>query len=78
MPTSAGCWAACFRLTLLFEGVGALLLFVRFLFDYAPCEALWHAMFHSVSAFCNAGFGLHDDSLVRYQGDWLVNLTRWL
>lgn len=63
------------RLTLLFEGAGALLLFVRFLFDYEPATALWHAVFHSVAAFCNAGFGLHDDSLVRYQGDWLVNLT---
>ncbi len=63
------------RLTLLFEGVGALLLFLRFLFDYGPTTALWHAVFHSVAAFCNAGFGLHDDSLVRYQGDWLVNLT---
>ena len=63
------------RLTLLFEAAGAVLLFVRFLFDLAPHEALWHAVFHSVSAFCNAGFALHDDSFVRYQGDWMVNLT---
>lgn len=63
------------RLTLLFEGVGTLVLFVRFLFDYAPHIALWQALFHTVSAFCNAGFGLRDDSLVRYQGDWSVNLT---
>jgi len=61
------------RLTLLFEGAGTLLLFIRFLFDYEPTTALWHALFHAVSAFCNAGFGLHDDSFVRYQGDWLVN-----
>jgi len=63
------------RLTLIFEGAGALVLWVRFLFDYRPHLALWHAVFHSVAAFCNAGFGLHDDSLVRYQGDWIVNLT---
>ena len=63
------------RLTLAFEGAGALALFVRFLFDYPPRIALWHAVFHSVAAFCNAGFGLHDDNLVRYQGDWIVNLT---
>ncbi len=63
------------RLTLIFEGVGALVLFLRFLFDYGPSTALWHALFHSVAAFCNAGFGLHDDNLVRYQGDWIVNLT---
>lgn len=66
------------RVTLLFEGVGALLLFVRFLFDLAPRDALWHAVFHSISAFCNAGFALHDDSFVRYQGDWMVNLTLML
>jgi trk system potassium uptake protein TrkH len=66
------------RVTLLFEGVGAWLLFVRFVFDLAPGDALWHAVFHSVSAFCNAGFALHDDSFVRYQGDWLVNLTLML
>ncbi|GIW91403.1 MAG: K+ transporter Trk [Pirellulaceae bacterium] len=38
-------------------------------------EALWHALFHSVSAFCNAGFALFDDSLVRYRGDVWVNIV---
>ena len=32
-------------------------------------------MFHSVSAFCNAGFSLWPDSLVRYGGDPVVNCT---
>jgi trk system potassium uptake protein TrkH len=63
------------RWTLALETTGALLLFVRFLFLMPPNDALWHAVFHAVSAFCNAGFGLHDDSLTRYQGDWLVNGT---
>jgi len=63
------------RLALLFEGVGTLVLFIRFLFDYGPGAALWQAFFHTVSAFCNAGFGLRDDSLMRYQGDWVVNGT---
>ena len=36
---------------------------------------LYSALFHSVSAFCNAGFGLFSDSLVGFQGNWLVNLT---
>ncbi len=61
------------RFTLIFELAGAVLLAIRFLFDYSPAEAVWQAVFHSVSAFCNAGFSLNDDSLVRYQGDWLVN-----
>lgn len=61
--------------TLVAEGLGAAILTVRNLFDQAPLPALWHGVFHSVSAFCNAGFALHDDSLTRYQGDPVVNLT---
>jgi len=33
-----------------------------------PGAVLWRALFHSVSAFCNAGFGLADDNLCRYAG----------
>jgi trk system potassium uptake protein TrkH len=54
-------------MTAVFEGGGALVLAVRNLFQDPPLTALWHAVFHSVSAFCNAGFALHDDSLTRYQ-----------
>lgn len=62
-------------ITFLFEGVGFLILFVRFLFDMPWGAALWSALFHSVSAFCNAGFSLWDDSLTRYQSDPVVNAT---
>lgn len=62
-------------MTFLFEGVGFLLLASRFILDYPWQAALWHGLFHAVSAFCNAGFSLNDDNLVRYQGDPLVNLT---
>jgi trk system potassium uptake protein TrkH len=62
-------------LTLLFEGVGAALLWLRFVSVYSPTEALYHAVFHSVAAFCNAGFSLHADNLMGYQADLLVNLT---
>ena len=61
--------------TLAFEAAGFILLSVRFLFDHPFGTALWHAFFHSISAFCNAGFSLNDDSLMRYQGDPLVNGT---
>lgn len=67
--------------TLAFEGAGALLLATRFV----PRVGLWQGIkmgvFHSVSAFCNAGFdliGTPDDpfaSLTGYADDWLVNLT---
>ncbi|MEO0531425.1 MAG: potassium transporter TrkG [Planctomycetota bacterium] len=38
-------------------------------------EATWHAAFHSVSAFCNAGFALHDDSLTPFADSLVVNGT---
>ncbi len=63
------------RFTLLLEACGAVVLTIRFLFDHSPGTAVWHAVFHSISAFCNAGFSLNDDSLTRYQGDPVVNLT---
>lgn len=36
---------------------------------------LWLGLFHSVSAFCNAGFSLFSDSFVRFQNDPLFLLT---
>lgn len=38
-------------------------------------EATWHALFHSISAFCNAGFALHDESLVPFADSLVVNVT---
>ncbi len=35
----------------------------------------WAALFHSISAFCNAGFGLYSDSLMQWRGDTGVNLA---
>ena len=61
--------------TLTIEGAGALVLFLRFLSDFQPRQAAWLAVFHSVSAFCNAGFSLFGDSLVGYREDVIVNLT---
>lgn len=38
-------------------------------------EATWHALFHSVSAFCNAGFALSDASLIPFDDSWIVNVV---
>lgn len=57
------------------EAVGALLLAVRFVPDHGFGMGTWAAVFHAVSAFCNAGFGLWPDSLVRYSADAWVNLV---
>ena len=55
------------------EAVGALLLAVGFRsYDMGWGEALWQGLFHSVSAFSTAGFGLHDDSLQGFNDSPLV------
>jgi len=57
------------------EALGTLLLFVRFVRLYSWRRALYVSVFHSVSAFCNAGFSLFSDSLVRFAGDPWVNFV---
>lgn len=66
---------AIVRMTLIIEGAGAALLACRFVPDLGWTKGLYFAVFHSVSAFCNAGFGLFSDSLIGYRDDPLVNLT---
>jgi len=55
--------------TILFEIAGTLLLFAVWAPRFGPGKALWHAGFHSVSAFCNAGFSTFSDSLVGLSRD---------
>ena len=58
-------------LTLATEVVVASALFLRFYFHYDEpvTAALWDAIFHAISAFNNAGFGLRQDSLIDYAAD---------
>jgi trk system potassium uptake protein len=49
--------------TFLLEGIGAAVLFLTFRQHFPLPEALWHAVFHAVSAFCNAGFSTFSSSL---------------
>ncbi len=44
--------------TLIFEGLGAILLSVRFVRDFGWGKGIYYGVWHSVSAFCNAGFDL--------------------
>jgi trk system potassium uptake protein TrkH len=57
--------------TLLIEAAGALLLFAIDPQDFSPYSAL----FHAVSAFCNAGFSLYADSLTTWRANWGINLV---
>lgn len=62
--------------TLLLEGVGAMILGAAELErGTQPLTAAWRGIFHSVSAFCNAGFALYSDSLVGFQEHPLVLLV---
>lgn len=61
--------------TLLLEAAGAALLFLRFSGMYHPAKALYFAIFHAVSAFCNAGFCLYTQSFMDFRSDPLVNFT---
>lgn len=64
-----------FLFTIIAEGIGAIVLFLRWLFVLSgPKQALYFAVFHSVSAFCNAGFSLFSDSLIRFQSDLITNM----
>ena len=66
--------------TLLIEAAGAMLLLPVFVSDYG-LKGIWMAAFHSVSAFCNAGFdilGTADNafpSLTGYSGNILINVV---
>ena len=63
------------------EVVGAALLCIRFVPQFGASRGIYFAAFHSISAFCNAGFdlmgalGVPFASFTSYAGDWLVNLV---
>jgi len=61
--------------TAIIESLGAGLLFIHWIKEYPAGKALYLAWFHSVSAFCNAGFSTFASSLMNYRGDRLLNLT---
>ena len=57
--------------TFVIEITGAFLLYIQAPEAFSPHSAL----FHAVSAFCNAGFSLYSDSLMTWRGDWGINLV---
>lgn len=65
--------------TFCIEGIGALILGIRFCFDLGP-KGIYYGIFHAVSAFCNAGFDLMGfeteyNSLCNYASDPVVNIV---
>ncbi|WP_246239638.1 TrkH family potassium uptake protein [Paenibacillus anseongensis] len=64
-----------FMIALIIESLGALILTLRWSNDLGAARAIYYGIFHSISAFNNAGFALWSDSLSRYVGDPTVNIT---
>lgn len=62
-------------LTFFVEALGAVLLSTKFIPLYGNAKGIWFSIFHSVSAFCNAGFDITGNSIVPFQNDVFINLV---
>ena len=67
--------------TLFFESIGAVLLMIRFIPEFGIGRGIWYGIFHSISAFCNAGFDIlgtesnRYPSLTGYADSPVINIT---
>ena len=62
--------------TLFVEGIGALLYAVKFVPEFGVIRGIWYGIFHSISAFCNAGIDiLGSTSFIEYVDSPLINFT---
>lgn len=66
---------AILKVVLACELVGVALLSIVFVPEFGWGIGLWHALFHTISAFNNAGFALFPDSLSQWVGNPIINLT---
>ncbi len=61
------------RIAFIIEALGAAALFFGQLGSVPPLHAAYSALFHSLSAFCNAGFSIYSDSLIGWNDNaWLL------
>ena len=62
--------------TFIIEGIGAVLYAFQFVPEYGIMKGIWYSVFHSISAFCNAGIDiLGNGSLTKYVSNPIVNFT---
>lgn len=61
--------------TIIVEIIGAIVLATKFIPEFGIKKGLFFGLFHSVSAFCNAGFDIIGNSLENYIGDPIINIT---
>jgi len=64
-----------FIYTLCIEFLGAIVFYLKFHNKLPEGKALFHSIFHSISAFCNAGFCLYKDSFESFGGDVWINVN---
>lgn len=64
-----------FASIVIIEVIGMIILTLRFWGDMPLERAAWFGVFHSVSAFNNAGFSLFSDNMMGYRGDIVINIT---
>ena len=68
------------KTTVIIEFVGAVFLMPVFYKEFGPVKGMWYSLFHSISAFCNAGFDLigvkeQFSSLTSYSSGTMLNIT---
>ncbi|MDO5411101.1 MAG: potassium transporter TrkG [Lachnospiraceae bacterium] len=68
------------KMTFVFEVTGALVMLPVFASEFGVKKGIWYAVFHSISAFCNAGFDLMGErekfsSLTSFSSEPVINLT---
>jgi trk system potassium uptake protein len=61
--------------TLFVEAIGALILSIYWYHELPFWSAAFNGLFHAVSAFCNAGFSLFPDNMIKYSNSILVNFV---
>jgi len=64
-----------FFFTLLVELAGAAILTLHWAGEFSFARSVYLGVFHSVSAFCNAGFALFPDNFMQYSGSFLLNFS---
>ncbi len=64
-----------FASIVIIEATGAVILALRFWADMPLANAIWYGLFHSISAFNNAGFSLFSNNFMDYREDLTINVT---
>ncbi len=61
--------------TVTIESITSMILFSQFIRQFNLIDSIWYSVFHSVSAFCNAGFSTFTDSLILFQNNPVIILS---